>query len=951
MIGAPETKIGRHGSIRSIGVALLALLAILLENPRSQMVESESRLAGKAPSRFRAFQDTVFALAYEVFLEAQNIPSAFELAKEAVQQRPDLHAWRERYARTAEWIGNPALAQVEWQTLGEQTQQARAFREALRLAGLLRNPSASVRAWESLDKIQPLDSSEWSAFIEAFEASGQMDRCIRLLKRKLSSRFEKHLAMALVEIHIRTDNDLEAMDLLSKMDRQFGKSQAFSLQQARIYLRHGKLRETALILDSLPVSSASDSTHATVLRMKASVYSSLQRNGDALQAFRQLFTAGQYTADDLREMNTMARALDPEFALRTAIAGWTQFRDVNHLIYYLERCIGLSRWDLASRQLSRLKPEQWSWFEDTPYFFILASRIHQQEGKPELARKEYRRALQLEPDLEEYQAGYLWLIVEQGQLQVLAALVDSLGQGPATPKPLLEPLATAYLVLQRQTEAMAYFRLLRESKDAHDFPFLLRYAEILKAAGDGGGSERAYRRALVARREREDEKDPESHRDWLESEVKWLHTFGKVDQTEATLAGILRRYPEDRSLRELAFQLKTQRGVHPEAAMHAVQQQSGWVGPFSPWAKLAVALQKEDAEGVSQLLNEPGSKWTPEDRERALELMHHARQPAFTRASSEVRGGVHFDFHPFYDENLTDFEIQAPYRDGLDISFSGLYRQRPWISPELLAPAAKQEMSGKIGLHFSTAKSQTRAWLGLRNAASMQGNRADDKTLTYEFESDWQPVRELLLTAGYAHHARAEENPILALASLKDDARIQAKLNMPWNASFSLGASRNWFRSWDQHFLGQGNHVQATLEHTVSTPFHIGAGIAYHYFSPGAIQSGPLGQNKIGGILSPQEFPRTYAHAKAYAEWLHLTRNRMAWIPAPIGSLEMGRNGFFASASNNPLSTYEYALRGGFVVQPGRFQTLTLLAEYTQGLHGRRETESALSMRYGYTLN
>lgn len=933
---------------RSCGMAVL-FLAFFGDRVGAQPKPMDSVNAPVQPGGFRLFNDTVFTLAYDVFLEARNIPSAFALAQEAVRQRPELLPWRERLARTAEWAGDPGLSQREWEKLGARARRPEAYREAIRLAVLLRDHSAAARAWEGLADLRDLDIPEWLQLLDAYENSGETDRCVSRLRKRLAARFDRPLAMRLAEILMRTDRDQEALEVLKKTSAAFGNTPEIGLKRAEIYCRRGQMREAALVLDSTRGLPPSDSGRAPLLRLQASIYTWMQRYGDALDAYRKLFLAGDYTVADLHEMSVIARQSDPELALKAAVAGWTKFRDPDHLIYYLERCIDFERWDLASRMLSRLTPEQWALGGEFAYFYVLAARIHQRDGKTSLARREYRHALEIDPGVEEYQAGYLWLLIEQGRLSELAAFADRLGKGDATPKTLLEPLAMAYKILQRQSEALAYYRLIDEGRENNDFPFLFAYAEVLKDAGDGGGAERAYRRAQQAKVS-STAGESLRQREWQESRMRWSHDFGFSDETDASLKALRRRYPGGIGIQEMDFTWRLERGQNAEDAMAALGISGAQEKSFSPWARLAVAMRREDVDHVSQLLENRESGLGREDRARAADFLRAKRISAGFDESRGIGSGLRFEYHPLYQERKVALEAQTPVGEGVVLAAAAETRHRPWISYNLQVAVPNREDAGRLELAYATRQTTTRLSAGFRSTALASVAGSETAVVTVEAEQEWQPMRELVFAAAYAGNARAEENPVLALAGMKDAWKLETRLALPAQTQVNMAMARTFFHGWDGRELGDGMHFQTALDHRPLRKLSAGAALAYHHFAEGEIRRGPLGQPLVAGLLAPGEFPRSYWHASIYAEWLSLSRSRSSWMPSPIGSVEWGRNGFPSTANLPATASNEFALRGGLVLQAAALQSLTLLAEYARGLQGRQETETALSLRYGYTL-
>lgn len=934
-----------------------------------------TRAAGDAgapgQAGFRAFDETLYTVAYDVFLAARNVKEAFQLAREAVRQRPDLPAWRERLARTSEWAGDPQLALREWELLGAGTRGPEAYREAIRLAGALQDYVAAVRAWEGLAGLQEMDAAEWGQALEAYEHSGEPGRGAERLRKRLAERPDRVLAGRLVDMLLRMGRDAEAMAALDDMASRHGHSAAIGLRRAEIQCRRGQIPEAAGTLDAVRGFQITEAEREPLLRLQAAVYIWMQRYGDALAAYRDLYEGGRYDAADLRDMSSLARDRDPDLALRAAVAGWSRFREPELLVYYLERCLEAERWDLASRALSRLTPEQWGLFAEMPYFFVLSARIHQREGKSALARREYRIALAREPSSEEFRAGYLWLLIEQGRMPELAVHADRWSRGPATPPALLEPLAMGYKVLQRHRLALAYFRLLDEGEKRSDFPFLVGYAELLDEAGDGPGAARAHARAREALRRALalDPGEERAGRDWQEAWARWLWKFGSSDAAARSIAALSAPHRNGAGNRDLAFSWRVQRGQNPEDAMAALGGSGGGERSFPAWARLAVAMRQEDMGKVSEILANRESGLGSEDKALAASFLGLRKQaaayvgetgsgrsavPAATglparRGAAGLGGGHQVLGHPHFTEHRTSMAGQAPLGAGTLLLAAAETRRRPWISDRLTLAVPDREDAGKLSLRQMTRHGTTRLEAGFRSTAEALRGADSMPILVLSGEQEWR-VRMISVTVGYESNAVAEENPILSLIGRKHRWSAALRLSLPAGSELELSLARARFDAWDGRRLGDGSLLRAHAERRLFHPLSAGFSLAYNGFGAVATRAGPQGIPLVAGLLAPREFPRTFWHASAFLIWQESEKPGRSLLPSPFASVELGRNHFPATGAEAAVAGAEFAARSGLSIKPSAAQRIALLAGYARGLQRRDEAETGLSLQYAYSF-
>ncbi|MEO6094997.1 MAG: tetratricopeptide repeat protein, partial [Fibrobacteria bacterium] len=449
---------------------------------------------GALSQNFRAFDDSMFTLAYDVFLAAGNLKQAYSLASEAVRQAPGNEGWRERLAKTAEWSGNPKRAFEQWEYLCGKRRDNAPYREALRLAGTLRDHEASVRIWESLSRIRALEVSEWISVLNEYEESGEPRRGIERLRARIRARPDSLLMDKLAGALIRTGSDLEALETLQQLADRFGNSPSSALQRAKILCRRGNLREAQAILERSGKPDSGTVQGLEFRRLQASILLLRQEYGAALTAYGQIFATGIFELEDIRELLDLAKSRDSSLALRASVEGWKRYAYPDFFIYYLERCVHVNRWDLASHALANLTPKGWSLFVDVPYFLSLSSRVHQHEGKDDLARSELLEAVRLDWDSDDLRAGLLWLLIEQGRINDLETYM-ALWEKTGVSEDMIEPLAMAHKLLYHNRQALEYFRRLDSQGGKgprKDLLFLFSYVDLLEQAGDGEGTKAIY---------------------------------------------------------------------------------------------------------------------------------------------------------------------------------------------------------------------------------------------------------------------------------------------------------------------------------------------------------------------------------------------------------------------------------------------------------------------------
>ncbi len=129
------------------------------------------------------FDDKIYLLGYEVFLENRKLEDAWQVAAAAVRQAPDDMPWRQRLAQVSEWTTRPEIALENWLTVARQTQADLAWQAVLRLAPGLFNDPALIAALHYQLSQQPGNPALLKELIATYERNGDPQSALNYLHR------------------------------------------------------------------------------------------------------------------------------------------------------------------------------------------------------------------------------------------------------------------------------------------------------------------------------------------------------------------------------------------------------------------------------------------------------------------------------------------------------------------------------------------------------------------------------------------------------------------------------------------------------------------------------------------------------------------------------------------------------------------------------------------------
>ena len=293
-----------------------------------------------------------------------------------------------------------------------------------------------------------------------------------------------------------------------------------------------------------------------------------------------------------------------------------------------------------------------------PGYWTAAAALRLGQNDVEAARRDYERALELDPDDPATLASLLWLLIDTGGHEPLAALLDEHGARAADEPELWSAFAIGRFALGEPEASLAWFERLSDRIGA-DYGLLLGYADALEASGRVDAALRLRRHAFAKLRPAllETLEAGSTDRGTLLREYvalasrhdgldeRWTGVLlGDLDAGEGEGAdaagggagdgggrapGADERWREDVAI---AWLLSTERHGHARLVMARLH---GARADAPAWAALSVALAEDDLGEVSRIL-ESGASLSSVDRLVALRAVGDERA-AYALAADAMR--------------------------------------------------------------------------------------------------------------------------------------------------------------------------------------------------------------------------------------------------------------------------------------------------------------------------
>lgn len=630
-----------------------------------------------APMPGLPFDDRIYTLGYEVFLENGKQEDAWAVAMAAVRQQPGSLLWRERLARVSDWTQRPAVALEHWLYVAQKTQRDDAWQSVLRLAPGQFDDEALVQALQYQLRKDPGNRRLLQELVDAYERIGDPMPALELLRAQAQDAPTLELLASLAERAGKPDIGLNAWRKLLALPGQNTAERA--MRAAVLALLQGRADEGLRWLEAAIPPSKADEAAADYWRLTGQLAENRQKQALALRAYRALVAQPEGELSDFDALIRLLLLDQPLEAAQIAALAWERFDQPRHLLQALTIYQNRNQWErfrtllgrldanpkAPRRALQRLRTE--------PEFLRLVGTYHQQNGRLQEARSHFEAGLRVSPDSTDMRQALVWLFIDSNDAVSLRTLLTTYGPLWSRDPGMHDALASAYQALSLPQTALDRYLTPRLAAHDHDFLWLMNYADALD---QNQQFDRAWRlrRTLMARQWASLRQGPDGQRLSPEQvRARWL-TEASLDQTRriARARLVLTQQPGDPALAVLRELLRLDRDAQQGFSNAAAETAIGWLqdaGEYNAeraflwhqyarsrghrvnrplWADITVALAEDDREASGRLLDTFDERLPRYDRvnaARAARDLRVAQSAAFEAQDAQ------------YDDNPTHLQL------------------------------------------------------------------------------------------------------------------------------------------------------------------------------------------------------------------------------------------------------------------------------------------------------
>ncbi|MEO5829494.1 MAG: tetratricopeptide repeat protein [Rhodanobacter sp.] len=764
----------------------------LLAPPAAGDVRSapESPAAGVRPVFNQADHD----LAWQVFLGSGKLADAIALAQQALLTDPDSVLWHQRLASAAEQDGQAALAAINFAWLATQGHQGDLLEHAIGLASATQQGDLAIRLMLARAAQESFNAGHWDQLVASMLDIGHFDQALAALDQADARQPRRYFLRQQADILALAGRNAARDVALRHIITRYGADPQTSLQLASSEYLQGHLPEAlASLRQAQDRATPADTVYWQTLGSLAWMLQDFRVAG---AASRVLVRAGTATTADYTRLYRIHVAGEPAVAYAYALTGWRQTHADPLFFAAAATATQLGQPALLQALFDSLRPADRRALEAQSSFWVQWAQLAREQGNDRLARTRYLQALKRDPVDTAVYAGFIWLLIDSHDQQMLRAAVTRAGPAPMADPDLRDALTAALAVLDQPARALASMRSGLASH-RNDPDWIMQYADLLDQDDQNELAQAMRRTAMAPWRRLETARTVT--RQQRARRLALLTRLAPGDPAARGIAELL-RHPIDPAARELVLAWTIELNSAEATALWLTRQYAGTPAPL--WARLSQSLSTDDDSTTRQLLLTEADRMPRRDRVTAAEKL------GWTGAA------LSFGYQGLQDQPedrrlaMQWQDLALPRSDMLGTSLGGRrgggvrtldsgLNWRHWLTPRLsldgelhrlrqlgdgtqqLAqmPAYGQSASALLVAHFPRGEA----------GVLLGGGRNLAGYTRWGAFSRYRLARNLQLGAYADVGARADDTVPLAIAGLTD--RLKGTAEYQWTAWDSVSAT------------------------------------------------------------------------------------------------------------------------------------------------------------------
>lgn len=420
----------------------------------------------------------------ELALAVSNLEAALKLARQALELQPENLDFRHRLVQIARWADQPkiVLEQLLWLAQYNPQEAETVLVDAFHLAQGLEQESLAIEALKQLSQLRRLNTQELEVLAYIFTHANNRSENITFLKKYLTrypKQREAWRILALIQEQLGYLQD--AATSWKQIEIHFGWSPEIVRRQAELLWRAGHQQEAFLLLrNSYNLISAQEAIFWEVFGDQAWT---LEQYDLAWLAYQTLLKSNQINSFILERLVILAQKTNRwEEAISFAEQAFQRYGDRRLLLLGIDVAIQGKRWPEVDRLLEITKIQDEDKFQSMEFYWLLQAQIAIHYKRWPKAYQAYLQALVIDPQSIAARVGFLWLLIDQGDIKSLKKRLAQWKKDAVQNSVYWSVYAIGFVRLGQPQVALSWFSH-QARRNPKDFSLLLSYADTLEQSG------------------------------------------------------------------------------------------------------------------------------------------------------------------------------------------------------------------------------------------------------------------------------------------------------------------------------------------------------------------------------------------------------------------------------------------------------------------------------------
>ncbi len=538
-------------------------------------------------------------------LSVGETQSALVLAQRLVEVVPVDENAHESLGRIAEWALMPEVALKEWVWLANNRGDDASIMNAIRLSKGLHHNDIALKVLMQLSSRRKLTKEEMDNLLTAYNEAGSLSDHVNFLKSYLK-RYPDNSQVweALAKTQENAGQLTEAMETWKLMGGHFNPVPEAVTHQARLMWKNGQSEKAlSLLLSNKNNVTAKETPFWEIL---SELSWELKRPEHSLSAYSVLWKSGSTNALVAERLIQLMRETGKaEEAIAIGDEAYHRLDQSRWLLLSMDVAnqAGLS---IELKRLIKMAVADESQFLGSEMYWLMRAQLNTHESEPEIALKNYKQALKVNPASTNAKEGILWNLIGLNNKRSLKSHIKTWRLDASKTPSLWGVYGVALVKVGQNKEALPWFeRKSRISPD--DYLWLLTYADAMGRSGHVDAAWHLRKHVLFNLRARLNETGKMSGKkikELLRPEYMALvRDLEGANADVSMLKKLLDKGYDDAAVQELLVATYLSQENYPAARYWLLQEHM--VRQKTPaWQRLALALGENDLAAAEHILED-----------------------------------------------------------------------------------------------------------------------------------------------------------------------------------------------------------------------------------------------------------------------------------------------------------------------------------------------------------